>query len=81
MAAISSREVFAWAHKPPVMKYWQYDRRTRTLRYVKTNQDVELEQLADWLELVDWIFYLHHQGLEPAALDEFISFCGWYFLS
>jgi len=78
MVAISIQEIFASAQKPAQMKYWQYDRHHRCLRYVKSNCAVELEKIPDWLELVDWLFYLHSQGLEPAALEEFITLCGWY---
>ncbi|MDV2996836.1 MAG: hypothetical protein N4J56_006541 [Chroococcidiopsis sp. SAG 2025] len=79
MVAIFTQKIlFASAQKLPQMKYWKYDRHHRCLRYVKSNCEVELEKIPDWLELVDWIFYLHSQGLEPAALEEFIALCGRY---
>lgn len=79
MVAIYAQQMFASLRKPPEMKYWKYYPQTRALRSVKWSCELELKKIPDWLELVDWIFYLHSQGIESSALDELITFCGWYF--
>lgn len=79
MTVIYAQAIFDSPKKSPVMKYWKYRKRAKALRHVQWTYEVDLKRTLNWLELVDWIFYLHSQGLEPAALDEFIAFCGWYF--